>query len=204
MMQLSNYEHDAFVEAFNIGLGVAAASLSEMTLNEVALSVPSVTIIRKSEALELLVQESGPRINGVKERFTGPFSGNALLLFPESHSLDLVRLLLRDSEIDFNFFTEMEEEALVEVGNIILNGCLGSIAEIVGEEIVNDIPSPVRGVLSNTLLGAHKDADTYVMKLSMDFMVRKVDIEGYIALFMDIESLDIFRIRLAKYFGFAA
>lgn len=204
MMELSDYERDAFVEAFNLGMGVAAASLSEMTIKEVALSVPNIEIMRKVEAARQMTEKADPLISGVRESFSGPFSGNALLVFPVNRSLELVRLLLQQPEADLDFLTEMEEEALVEVGNIILNACLGSIAEIVGEEILNNIPHPVKGALADVVLGSKPDQNAYVLKLHMDFIVREVDINGYIAFVMDIESLDLFRTKLAKYFGFAA
>ena len=52
--------------------------------------------------------------------------GKALLIFPEQNGLDLVRLILRNSP-PLSEMTEMEQEAFSEVGNIILNSCVGSI-----------------------------------------------------------------------------
>ncbi len=81
---------------------------------------------------------------GIHEAFSGPFSGNAFLLFPEDRSLELVRLTLQD-QFDCNALTEVKEEALVEVGNIIINSCLSSIGEIFETEIVNQSPALVNG-----------------------------------------------------------
>jgi chemotaxis protein CheC len=203
MVELSESERDAISESFNIGIGVAAAALSEMVGQEVALSVPDVRILRREELAQTLVEDRGRRITGVRERFNGPLSGRAMLLFPEERSLELVRLLLRQ-EVELSFLTEMEEEALTEVGNIILNACLSNIANIVGSEISSDLPQPVKGHLSEIILSqCEEGSEDYLMQLHMEFSVKEVDIAGYIAFLMDINSLDVFRRKLAEYFDFS-
>jgi len=204
MTNLSEYEQDALSESFNIGIGVAAAALSEMTAQEVSLSVPTIRVLNKQDASEELAAEGGDqRISGVREQFKGPFRGSAMLLFPEEHSLELVRLLLQE-DIDLAYLTEMEQEALVEVGNIILNACLGSIADIIGDEIINETPLPLKGLMSDILQDdSNISEDDHIMRLKMEFQVKEVDIKGYIAFVMDIHSLDTFRRKVADYFGFS-
>ena len=78
----------------NMGMGAAAASLSEMIDDEVGLSVPFVEIMTKEQVVRHFGES---RISGVKETFSGVFWGEALLLFPELNSLELVRAILRDN-----------------------------------------------------------------------------------------------------------
>lgn len=204
MDSLSNDEHDAFSEAFNMGIGLAAASLSEMVNAEIQLSVPHIEAMRKVDALVAAESEENIPIRGVRERFSGPFSGSALLLFPEDRSLELVRLLLQQPDADIDFITEMEQEALSEVGNIILNACLSTMASIMGAEIHNEIPESVVGDLKDVIVGDGEIGDDdYVLRLRVEFSVKHLNLNGYIAFLMDIESLDIFRRKLAEYFGFA-
>ncbi len=204
MSILSDFECDAFAESFNIGIGRAASSLSEMIGQEITLTVPTVRVLKKQDAISTMEENKSLRVRGVREIFEGPFSGCALLLFTEERSMALVRLLLQD-DIDMDFLTEMEEETLIEVGNIILNACLSSIAEIVGSEIHNHIPNIVNGNLNEIVLGdKHSHLDDLVMNLRVEFSVESVDIKGHIALVMDIDSLDIFRQRVADFFGYDA
>lgn len=204
MSILSDYERDAFAESFNIGIGRAASSLSEMIGQEISLTVPTVTVLKKQDAISEMAENQSKRVRGVRENFTGPFSGCALLLFPEDRSMALVRLLLQD-DIDMDFLTEMEEEALIEVGNIILNACLSSIADIVGSEIHNQLPVLVNGDLNEIILGdTRSGSDDLVMNLRVEFSVDSIDIKGHIALVMDLDSLDKFRQRVALYFGYDA
>lgn len=213
MNPLNSLERDAIGEAFNLGMGAAGSALSEMLGQEVVLSVPNVNIEKRAEAAYTVLRECSRHnediaeqaISGVREHFAGPFAGHALLLFPQKSSLELVRLLLQQPESDAEWLSEMELEALVEVGNIILNACLSSIAEIVGDEISNEIPEAVKGTVGEILSpSGDRTEQDYVMNLHMHFSVHEVHIEGDITFIMDIRSLDVFRAKVAEYFGFDA
>lgn len=202
MIQLSAMELDAITEAFNIGIGRAASSLSEMLGQEVILSVPEVEILQRNEVAKSVDSTDCQRISGVSQGFSGPFVGRAFLLFPEKSSLELIRALIKQ-DVDLSFVTEMEQEALVEVGNIILNACLSSISHIVEEEIINEMPIPVKGDMEKIIVRDSTNKNkNYVLLLHMNFAVKEIDISGCIAFVMDMQALDAFRQKLATYFGF--
>ena len=126
----------------------------------------------------------------VRQSFKGRFNGDILLIFPERRSLHLVRQMLGD-DLPIDQLTELEQEALMEVGNIILNACLGSLANQLGMGVESSLPSYVRGrggrILDN---GERQDADLseMVMFLHVDFAVRAKDVHGYLAFVMDITA----------------
>ena len=202
-IELTETERDSFSETFNIGVSRAAAALSEMVGNEVQLSIPALKIVAREQlAFEHEADaQSRTRIVGVSEQFHGALQGRALLLFPEAGSLELVRALLQE-DVDLDFLTEMEQEALTEVGNIILNACLGSVADLIEGELGTDIPVPLKGEWSEIILDEVAD-DDYVLTLHVDFMVQAIDVAGYIAILMGIESIDEFRMRLAALYSAA-
>ncbi|MEI9986687.1 MAG: chemotaxis protein CheC [Aliidongia sp.] len=136
--QLSSLEIDAVAEILNIGVGRAASSLSQMVKEEIQLSVPHAEVLYGVAAQEHLALK-GDRMVAVREEFSGLISGAAALLFPQSRSLDLVRMVL-DEDLSPEEVAELEQEALVEIGNIILNGCLSSIADALTGEIETSIP----------------------------------------------------------------
>ena len=135
MTELSELQKDALGELLNIGMGRASASLSEMVGEEVELSVPKVDTLSRDEAIIRINSLVGNKVTAIKESFKGAFWGDALLLFPENHSLELVRALIKDDTLPAEMISEMEQEALTEVGNIILNACLGSLANIFQENL---------------------------------------------------------------------
>lgn len=75
-------------------------------------------------------------LTGVSQSFSGFFAGKAALLFPESRSLDLVNVMLGEGgDLDVEVDAELEEEALSELGNILLNNCLSTISNILNKPL---------------------------------------------------------------------
>lgn len=203
MYALTDLERDAFSEILNIGVGQAAASLSQMVGQEIKLAIPFVEVMDRNEAAAALAGERDSSLTGVREKFAGSFKGEAFIFFPEESSLELVRLLL-GNELPLDVLTEMEEEALTEVGNIILTGCLSSIADMLGEEITNEVPEFSQGD-AKTLLKDTENTDSnskiLFLKTKITFNVRDKDIQGHVTFLMDLEELDQFRRKVSDVFG---
>src|SRR5678815_1873775 len=112
----------------------------------------------------------------VHQVFEGDITGRALLIFPEAKSLELVRAVV-GGDLSIEEIIELEQEALAETGNVILNGCLATIA--------NQLQRSLRISLPEILHGESRDffnlepppghGDT-VMFLYIKFAVRQRDI----------------------------
>ncbi len=205
-VQLSELEKDAFAEILNIGVGHAAASLSQMVGQEIKLSIPVVEIMDREKAVIVLAGDGGNSIVGVKEKFSGSFEGDAFLFISGESSLELVRLLLGD-ETPLDVLTEMEQEALTEVGNIILTGCLSTVADILKEEIANELPEFSQGKSADLLRGdglEENGKSILFLKTKIMFSMRHKDIQGHVTFLMDLEEMDIFRRKVAHVFGMEA
>lgn len=207
-IQLSELQRDAITELLNIGMGNAARSLSEMVNEEVKLSIPSLEMLSRQEAAnhidskqQPLVATRSQRIAAVKQHFHGPFWGEAMLLFPQEKSLELVRALMKD-EVPIEMLTELEQDALTEVGNIILNACLASLANILTTDLTSDLPVFMIGTATEVL-----EADTprteneVVMFLRMDFALHTKDIDGYVAFILEVPSVKQFKENIDQYLG---
>jgi chemotaxis protein CheC len=189
---IGDVERDAVTELLNIAIGQAAASLSQLVEDEVRLSVPFVDFLTPEQAALRLEDEThGSDSVAVRQHFAGHFYGDILLIFPERKSLDLVRHMLGD-DVPLDQLTELEQEALLEVGNIILNACLGSLANQIGLPVESSLPTYVRGRGAKILeAGAAKkaaDNEELVMFLHVDFSLLTKDVNGYLAFVMDIVS----------------
>lgn len=199
VVALDELERDALTELVNIGVSRAAASLRKMVKRQVILSVPSVEIVTRKSAASLIGQRESEELIAVQQQFEGAFSGRALLIFPESNGLSLVRAIVGD-DVDEADLIEMEEEALTETGNVILNGCLGSMANMLKHTLKMSIPDVRRGD-SNLLfevLGTSNE-DSFVLFLYINFSVRERDIRGYIAMIMDLPSLEMLKQLIAAF-----
>ncbi len=191
-------ERDAVEEILNIAIGQAAASLSRMVQDQVTLSVPFLEFLSPGVAAERLDATTGGADSvAVRQHFSSSFSGDILLIFPERRSLDLVRSMLGDS-VPMESLTELEQEALLEVGNVILNACLGSLANQLGLTIQSSLPIYLRGRGARILDAKHPDTEL-VMFLQVDFSLATKGVQGYLAFVMDIVSARYFAEAVSAY-----
>lgn len=196
MITLSDLEADTLAELINIGMGRAAASLGKMVNEEIELSVPHLEFLSRREAARLLEMETSAQVSAVREAFSGPLQGTALLIFPQAKSLELVRALLRE-EVALEVLTELEQEALTEVGNIILNACLGALANMLRVELQCGLPEFISADCASLLSGLvtgeaavdRDESSTTVILLIVDFSTRQSRIKGYVVLMVDLAAI---------------
>lgn len=197
-IQLSELQRDAITEFLNIGMGRAAGSLSEMANEEVKLSVPSLELLSRQKIVRCLNSQLQQSIVAVKQHFSGSFWGEALLLFPQEKSLELVQILVKN-EVPQEMLTELEEDALTEVGNIILNACLSSLADILGTDLANDLPIFKTGTVMEIFDINVANKDEQVMFLRIHFALQTKNIVGYVAFILELPSLEQFKAKVNNY-----
>lgn len=196
---LSEMELDALTELVNLGVSSAALSLREMVHEEVLLSVPKVTIVTRDDAIANLHQTNNKRLVAVQQNFEGDFSGRALLIFPEQKSMELVRAVVGGS-LSLEDITELEQEALAETGNILLNGCLGTIANQLQRNLRISLPEVIYGDGRDFFASTPTQTiGESVVFIYIDFSVRFRDIQGYIAMLLDIPSLLVLKELLGSF-----
>ena len=187
--ELSDIEKDALAEIANMGVSRAAVSLRQMVGEQVFLSVPAVNIVTREAAAGLVERGNSPRLVAVQQSFEGPFSGRALLIFPEAQSLELVRSIVGE-EHSLEDVIDLEQEALAETGNVILNACLATIANVLRRSMRMSLPSVIRGDGATLFEVRSSDPDgDLVLFLYIDFTIKSRDVRGFIALLMDLPSI---------------
>jgi len=186
---LTELELDALTELVNLGVSHAALSFREMVREEIILSVPKVSMVTRDEAILNLGAQESKRLVAVQQDFQGDIYGRALLIFPETKSLELVRAVV-GGELSLEEITELEQEALAETGNILLNGCLGTIANNLERNLVISLPEVLYGQGAEffTSTSARHIGNT-VLFVYINFSVKYRNIEGYIAMLLDIPAL---------------
>ena len=197
---LTELELDALTELVNIGVSRAAASLREMVgKQQVMLSVPNVVVVGRAEAIDLLRKQEASRLVAVHQVFEGDITGRALLIFPETNSLELVRAVT-GGELSLEDILELEQEALAETGNVILNGCLATIANMLQRSLKMSLPEILRGEGPEFFaLEPPPEAGDVVLFLYINFAVHERDIRGYIAMLMDMPSLAALKVLLGEF-----
>jgi len=187
---LNELQQDVLTEVFNMGMGSAAASLSEMVGEEVQLTVPEISFVNKYDAIQLLSEQAVGDVSGVSQEFSGPLGGVAMLMFPIDKSLEIVRLLLQDT-VSLDKLTEFEEEALCEIGNIIINSGLSSLADVFEQEMQSSLPVFSQGSCEEVMngKGVNEKKIDIVMFLKVDFKIEKNATNGYVVYLLDVNSI---------------
>jgi chemotaxis protein CheC len=195
---LDELQVDALTELVNLGVSRAATSLRDMIHQEVVLSVPKVELVSREEAIATLANKAD-KLVAVHQVFHGDITGRALLIFPETKSLELVRAVT-GGDLSLEDIVDLEQEALAETGNIILNGCLATIANMLERNLKISLPEILHGEGSVFFsLAPPPDAGDIVMFIYINFSVRTRDIEGYIAMLLDMPSLAILKELLDEF-----
>jgi chemotaxis protein CheC len=185
LVQLSDFEQDAILEIFNIGVGAASATLSEMVGEEVRLSLPDLKLVSREELVRHPVNRA---VSAIHQSFDAPFGpGRAVLTFPEEKSLTLVTALMGEETSDEEL-SDMQEEALTEVGNIILNACLGRLSDMVRKEIEVGVPRFQRAESFGDLL-MENEGDEGILWLSVQFTLADRAVDGRLFFLLEVARL---------------
>lgn len=136
-MRLDPYQEDALREVINIGIGRAAATLSELMGTRIELSIPNIALHDLDDWLRM--GDVGGAGMAVVQDFEGLCSGRAVLMLPRDSGLRMAQILggVEDGsdELDLEL-----SGILAEVGNIMINAVLGSLANATSTRLSYGLP----------------------------------------------------------------
>lgn len=189
-MELTFTQKDALTELINIGYGRAAGALSELTGYRINLEVPKVAIHRIEEIAPILRRVIDGEVASVHQVFSGPIAGNALLLLDERAALMLTELLT--DERSSGGLDVGAREIITEVGNIVLNACLGVFGNLLQVHVSFAVPrlqvESVDGVLQS--ISIREEELRYGLMIHTRFQLRASNVTGYLVIILGITSLD--------------
>jgi chemotaxis protein CheC len=200
-MELTVEQKDALTELINIGYGRAASALSELTGYRITLEVPRVSMHEIEAIAPLLESMINLDVASVNQVFSGPISGNALLLLDERAALALSQLLTDDRAGSADFDTGARE-IITEVGNILLNACLGVFGNLLHVHVSFAVPqlnvSSVTRILQSVATRSEQPL-RYGLMIHTRFYVRAQNVTGYLVIILGIESLDRLLLELQNW-----
>ncbi|MCH9680737.1 MAG: chemotaxis protein CheX [Deltaproteobacteria bacterium] len=189
MQKLTADQTDGLTELINIGVGRAAGVLNDMTESHVSLRVPAITLLSQDTIDEELGDMSDDLLASVQLRFAGSFSGTAALVFPTESANKLVTALTGDDEDDQDL-DEIRVGTLNEVGNIVVNGVMGSISNVLSEAIEYTVPDYKEDVIANLLRADTAGAQMTVLLAATHFTIEELRLGGEIILLFEVGSFD--------------
>jgi chemotaxis protein CheC len=198
---LTDNQHDALTELINIGYGRAAGALSELTGYRVTLEVPQVTMHEIEKLTPMLEKIISIDVASVNQGFTGPVSGNALLILDVVSALTLTQVLTDERAVSREFDSNARE-VITEVGNILLNACLGVFGNLLEVRVNFAVPvfqkNSVKQVLQPFITDPGERIQ-YGLMVHTRFHLKTGDVMGYLVIILGVTSLDRLLLELKNW-----
>jgi chemotaxis protein CheC len=169
-MELTERQQDAISELINIAFSRTGAALSELTGHRVVLEAPEVSVHPTAELPSALTKFIPGEIASIHQVFGGPVAGDALLLLND----------------------ESAREVLTEVGNILLNACLGMFGNLLDVRVSFSVPRLHLETLEELLasLTGGDGEPQYALVIYTAFQIRDSAVRGFLVMVLSVSSLD--------------
>lgn len=190
-MILHEAQLDALKELINISFARTALSLSDMTGNRVEVDVPAVALHPISELTDVLSNRVSGEVATVHQIFNGQVAGDALLLLDQKSALHLSNLLV-EVPLGESQWSPTAREVLTEVGNIMLNSCLGVFGNLLEVMISFSVPRlhlESLGALLNSLTVKNEDM-RYALVIMTGMRVSGGNVNGFLVICLGVTSLE--------------
>lgn len=190
--QLSSLQYDALREIGNIGAGNAATALAKMINKRVDMKVPRVSMLPFSEVASM-VGGAEEVVAGIYLRVSGPVPGNIVFLLPKENALYLVDLLFGRTPGETKTLSELEQSALLEIGNILTGAYLGALAMMTNMTLVPSVPAlaiDMAGAVLSTPLTFLGEVGDVALLIETEFTDDGREVTGHFFLIPDPGALD--------------
>ncbi|MGR3220776.1 MAG: chemotaxis protein CheX [Candidatus Anammoxibacter sp.] len=190
MIKLTDKQLDGLTEIVNIGIGRAASSLNEIIKEEIELKVPVVKIVDGLETVNDDIGVVGDNLSCVRIGFSGNCNGVANLIFSNESAANLVNAISTKQLKNINM-DDIKAQTLEEVGNIIVNGVLGSVGNMLGNRFDVTLPVYLEGSIGFILNVNNSKKESTVVYVQTTFKVKDLEIEGIIILVFMVDSFSV-------------
>ena len=190
-MNLTTGQEDALVELINIGFGRAGSALSKLTGHRVQLEVPQVTMCPIDEMADRLRPMLGDELATVHQIFSGPVDGDALLVLAQHSAAILKERLTDEPALPLNI-DRSAREVVTEIGNILLNACLGTFGNLLKVQVSFSVPHLTLDTLESVVgsITVDREGLRYALIVHSSFRLRDSSLTGYLVIVLGVASIE--------------
>jgi chemotaxis protein CheC len=188
MKQLTEEQIDALEELINIGVGRAASLLNDMIGSPIRLEIPFIQVFTIQDLQqELITRFNSDYLATVRLGFTGSINGSAELVFPTESASTLVSVLTGE-DLGSPDLDAVKIGTLTEVGNIVINGVMGSLGNLLKQRMNYLLPTYTEDTVEN--LFATVDDDSTIVLAQASFTIEQLQLIGDIILIFELQTFD--------------
>ena len=195
---ISEQYFDVLKEIGNIGAGNATTALSQMLGTKVDMKVPQVKLMEFKEVGTTMGGED-QIVAGIYLVVEGDITGSIMFMQKKESARNMVKKLM-GIELNGDDFSEMEQSALKEIGNIITGAYLNSLSTLTGLSIYPSVPAlciDMAGAILSVPAAEFGAIGDKFLLIQTDF-TDDVEMSGYFILVPDEESYG----KILKSLGF--
>ena len=196
--EMNSQQIDALREVGSIGTGNAATALSALLGCEVRIPLPEVQVLEFNDAVEKLGGFETVSA-GIISSLSGEINGLMLALV----QLDAINLILKHimgkQIVSYDDLTELEDSAVIEVGNILISSFVNALSGLSGVKIVPSVPQltiDMQGAIITVPMAAYGNQSDYIMLIGGSFLVEGKERPCRLLLAPDVRSLNYLLHRL--------
>ncbi len=192
IMNLSSLQLDALREVGNVGAGNAATALSQIINRKIDMTVPQVAIMPLGDVPDVV---GGPEIMvaGVYLRVFGPAPSSILFLLPRESAFTLVDMLMGRERGSTDHLDQMDESALLEIGNILAGAYLNALSFFTMFTLLPSIPAlamDMAGAILSVILSQLGQMGDHALVIETEFSTEgDGGVKGHFFLIPDPGSL---------------
>lgn len=185
---------DAFLELTNVGIGRAAATMSELAGRTIDISVPEIEMFTP-ECFQEFRGAADSTVAYVVQDFDGELVGRAFILLSKTAAIHLAELLFGEDDIGGRF-DETEQNSILELGNIMIGGIMGTLCNEFSSTINYDVPEiQLKGV--DELIALLSPDSNVALTIRANLSIGNEDVNSNVLLVFDdktnqnlVEKLD--------------
>ena len=193
MIKLTPEQEDALIEIGNIGMSKAAKQLSVLLNSAIKITIPKISLMDVDEIVkEDLIDQTQTYIL-VSQHLSADMEGCAALVFRRQLANRLTMTVINHApEFNTQEARACEQDAMLEIGNIIISSCISVIAKMFSNFVNLDFPAYSEGKLilllnnlMNTLRKSHKNMIAITTKLE----TQNDNLSAHLFLILTTESI---------------
>ena len=113
-------------------------------------------------------------------------------MFEEQKAQGVIQAMMGeelDESLPIEEFSQFQQEAMTEIGNVVLNACMGSMANLFEAEFKYSLPTYQVNSYRNILHKKTPKGDV-VLLLLIEFGLQQQEIQGNLAFLMDLTAME--------------
>ncbi len=166
MISLTTIQEDALIEICNVGMSKAAKQLSILLNSHINIHIPKISLLDMQHFIQNNIFSSIETLSYVYQTISEDLLGRAILMFHRAQATLLTQSVIGITpKLTEKEAKACEQEAVLEIGNIMITSCMSAIVNMISLHIKLDTPHYNEHRLIEVIESQVKDVEKYSQEI---------------------------------------